>query len=34
MANKEDFSKETIDHLSKLALIELSDEEKEELDMF
>lgn len=31
MANKENFSKETIDHLSKLALIELSDEDKEEL---
>ncbi|MHA1914392.1 MAG: Asp-tRNA(Asn)/Glu-tRNA(Gln) amidotransferase subunit GatC [Promethearchaeota archaeon] len=31
MTSKEDFSKETIDHLSKLALIDLSDEEKEKL---
>ena len=31
MSKKEEFSKETIDHLSKLALLELTEEEKEEL---
>ncbi|MFX1480931.1 MAG: Asp-tRNA(Asn)/Glu-tRNA(Gln) amidotransferase subunit GatC [Promethearchaeota archaeon] len=31
MTKKEEFTKETIDHLSKLALIELSEEEKENL---
>lgn len=31
MSKKEEFSKETIDHLTKLALLELSEEEKEEL---
>ncbi|MFX1377215.1 MAG: Asp-tRNA(Asn)/Glu-tRNA(Gln) amidotransferase subunit GatC [Promethearchaeota archaeon] len=31
MSEKEEFSKETIDHLSKLALLELSEEEKENL---
>ena len=31
MAEKEEFSKETIEHISKLALLELSDEEKEQL---
>jgi aspartyl-tRNA(Asn)/glutamyl-tRNA(Gln) amidotransferase subunit C len=30
MAEKEEFSKETIEHISKLALLDLSDEEKEE----
>jgi aspartyl-tRNA(Asn)/glutamyl-tRNA(Gln) amidotransferase subunit C len=29
MSKKEEFSKETIDHVSKLALLELSEEEKE-----
>ena len=31
MSKKEELSKETIEHLSKLALLELSEEEKEEL---
>lgn len=31
MPKKEELSKETIEHLSKLALLELSEEEKEEL---
>lgn len=31
MSEKEEFSKETIDHISKLALLDLSDEEKEKL---
>jgi len=31
MPKKEEFSKETIDHISKLALLELSEEEKEKL---
>ncbi|MDX1797605.1 MAG: Asp-tRNA(Asn)/Glu-tRNA(Gln) amidotransferase subunit GatC [Candidatus Lokiarchaeia archaeon] len=31
MTNKKEFSKETIDHISKLALIDLSEEEKEKL---
>ena len=31
MTKKEEFSKETIDHLSKLALLELSEDEKENL---
>ena len=31
MTNKKEFSKETIDHISKLALIDLSEEEKERL---
>jgi len=31
MSKKEEFSKATIDHLAKLALLELSEEEKEEL---
>ncbi len=30
MAEKEEFSKETIEHISKLALLDLSDEEKEQ----
>lgn len=29
MSEKEEFSKETIDHISKLALLDLSEEEKE-----
>jgi len=31
MSNEEKFSKETIDQISKLALLDLSDEEKEQL---
>jgi aspartyl-tRNA(Asn)/glutamyl-tRNA(Gln) amidotransferase subunit C len=31
MTEKKEFSKETIDHISKLALIDLSEEEKEKL---
>ena len=31
MSKKEDFSKEMLEHLSKLALLDLSEEEKEEL---
>lgn len=31
MSEKEEFSKETIDHISKLALLNLSDEEKDKL---
>ena len=31
MTKKEEFSKDTIEHLSKLALLELSEEEKENL---
>jgi aspartyl-tRNA(Asn)/glutamyl-tRNA(Gln) amidotransferase subunit C len=31
MTNKEEFSKETLDHLSKLALLDLTDEEKEKI---
>jgi aspartyl-tRNA(Asn)/glutamyl-tRNA(Gln) amidotransferase subunit C len=31
MSDQEDFSEETIDHLSKLALIDLTDEEKKKL---
>jgi aspartyl-tRNA(Asn)/glutamyl-tRNA(Gln) amidotransferase subunit C len=31
MSKKEEISKETIDHLAKLTLLELSEEEKEEL---
>ncbi len=31
MTNKKEFSKKTIDHISKLAMIDLSDEEKEKL---
>ncbi len=31
MKKKEEFSKETIDHISKLALLDLSEEEKEKL---
>ncbi len=31
MTKKGDFSKDTIDHISKLALLDLSDEEKEQL---
>ncbi|TKJ23945.1 MAG: Asp-tRNA(Asn)/Glu-tRNA(Gln) amidotransferase GatCAB subunit C [Promethearchaeota archaeon Loki_b32] len=31
MSEKEEFSKETIDHISKLALLDLSDDEKEKL---
>lgn len=31
MPKNEDFSKDTIEHLSKLALLDLSDEEKEKL---
>ena len=31
MPKKEEFSKETIDHISKLALLDLSEEEKEKL---
>ncbi|MFX1328650.1 MAG: Asp-tRNA(Asn)/Glu-tRNA(Gln) amidotransferase subunit GatC [Promethearchaeota archaeon] len=31
MTKKEEFSKETIDHISKLALLDLSEEEKEKL---
>ena len=31
MTDKEEFSKETIDYLSKLALLDLSEEEKEKL---
>jgi aspartyl-tRNA(Asn)/glutamyl-tRNA(Gln) amidotransferase subunit C len=31
MTEKENFSKETIDHLAKLALLDLSEEEKERL---
>jgi aspartyl-tRNA(Asn)/glutamyl-tRNA(Gln) amidotransferase subunit C len=31
MTEKEEFSKETIDHISKLALLDLSEEEKEKL---
>ncbi len=31
MSEKEEFSKETIDHILKLALLDLSDEEKEKL---
>jgi len=31
MKKKEEFSKETIDHIAKLALLELSEEEKEKL---
>jgi len=30
MVEKEEFSKETIEHISKLALLDLSDEEKEQ----
>ena len=33
MSEKEEFSKETIDHISKLALLNLSDEEKDKLAM-
>jgi len=31
MSKKEDFSKETLEHVSKLALLDLSEEEKEKL---
>ncbi|MFX1590715.1 MAG: Asp-tRNA(Asn)/Glu-tRNA(Gln) amidotransferase subunit GatC [Promethearchaeota archaeon] len=31
MTNKKEFSKDTIDHISKLALIDLSEEDKEKL---
>ncbi|MFW9988548.1 MAG: Asp-tRNA(Asn)/Glu-tRNA(Gln) amidotransferase subunit GatC [Candidatus Odinarchaeota archaeon] len=31
MSEKEEFSKETIDHISKLALLDLSEDEKEKL---
>ena len=31
MVKKEEFSKETIDHIAKLALLDLNDEEKEKL---
>ncbi|MFX1363717.1 MAG: Asp-tRNA(Asn)/Glu-tRNA(Gln) amidotransferase subunit GatC [Promethearchaeota archaeon] len=31
MSDKEEFSKETIDHISKLALLDLSEDEKEKL---
>ncbi|MFX1313072.1 MAG: Asp-tRNA(Asn)/Glu-tRNA(Gln) amidotransferase subunit GatC [Promethearchaeota archaeon] len=31
MSKKEEFSKETIEHISKLALIDLAEEEKEEI---
>ena len=33
MSEKEEFSKENIDHISKLALLNLSDEEKDKLAM-